>query len=112
MLCSFRNSVSLSIWLFFLENNCFVVFGYSYLSEEPSSVLSQNQLLPKKVFIFEDLSILSSERPWGLVPSRQAALDVKPLLQGGLREEYGVHDEKEDGLAANLDIVDAKNFDN
>ena len=69
-------------------------------------------MLPKKVSIFEDLSILISHGPWCLVPPCQAALDVKPFLQVCVREEDRVHDDKEDSLAANLNIVDAENFDN
>lgn len=69
-------------------------------------------MLPKEVFIFEDLSILSSQSPWCLVSPGQAALDVKPLVQGGVGVEDGMHDDEEDRLAANLDIVNPENFDN
>ena len=94
-----------------LNKVCTILLKF-HLFKEPYSILSQNYVLPKKVFIFEDLSLLISHRPWCLVSPSQAALDVKPFLQGCVGEEDGVHDDKEDCLAANLNIVDAENFDN
>ena len=69
-------------------------------------------MFPKEVPIFEDLIMLSLQCPWCLVSASQAALDIKSFVQGCVREEDRVHDDKEDSLAPDLNIVDAENFDN